>query len=197
MRSLSLHTSDGQQLAADIAESEGSAVGAVVLCHPHPLHGGNRFNVVVDALFTALPVAGFTTIRFDFRAAHDNGVGERLDVVAALDAVAGADLPLFVVGYSFGALVALTTDDLRVAAKVAVAAPLTPNVPEPTVPTLLLVPRHDQFCPPDTAAALVGAWSHTELDVVEDADHFLAGRTRWVAERSVTWLADRHRQLFS
>jgi alpha/beta superfamily hydrolase len=192
VRSLSLHTSDGQALAADIAEAEGPAIGAVVICHPHPLYGGNRFNVVVDALFTALPRAGFTTIRFDFRAVHADGVGERLDVVAALDAVAGTDLPLFVAGYSFGGLVALTTDDARIAAIVAVAAPLSPAVVAPKVPTLLLVPRHDQYCPPETATALVSTWAHAELDVVEDADHFLAGRTTWVAERTVAWLTDRH-----
>ncbi|MCU1504374.1 MAG: hypothetical protein JWM12_3728 [Ilumatobacteraceae bacterium] len=188
MRSLSLHTSDGQQLAADIGERDGDALGAVVLCHPHPLHGGNRFNIVVDALFTALPFAGFTTIRFDFRAAHDGGVGERLDVVAALDAVDGAPGPRFVVGYSFGALVALTATDERVAGIVAVAPPLTPQLEPPQVPTLVLSPRHDQFCPAETAAPIVAAWPRAEFEVVEDADHFLAGRTVTVAERTVAWL---------
>ena len=85
-----------------------------MLCHPHPQYGGNRYNTMVDTLFTALARAGFVTIRFDFRAAHDNGVGERLDVVAALDALGDRGVPYFVPGYSFGALVALTTTEAAI-----------------------------------------------------------------------------------
>ena len=63
MATTSLRTSDGHTLAADLATAEGEPRGAVVLCHPHPQYGGNRFNNVVDALFRALPPAGFTTLR--------------------------------------------------------------------------------------------------------------------------------------
>jgi len=192
VRSLSLHTSDGQRLAADVAEAEAEApIGGVVLCHPQPMYGGNRFNIVVDALFSALPPAGFTTLRFDFRSAHDGGIGERLDVRAALDALAGDGVPLFVVGYSFGAVVALTTNDPRTAGIVAVAPPLTPDVPAPTVPCLMLTPDHDQYCPPERASAIAGGWTGVEIEVVESADHFLAGRTAAVAQRSVAWLSGR------
>lgn len=162
-----------------------------MVCHPHPLYGGNRFNPVVEALFRALPRAGLTTIRFEFRANHDDGIGERLDVVAAIDAVAAGDAPVFVLGYSFGALVALATNDERIAGIVAVAPPLTPQVTAPTAPTLVLSARHDQFCPADTATAIVAAWPGAEFDVVESADHFLAGHAAAVAERSVAWLAGR------
>ena len=72
-----------------------------------------------------LPPAGFTTIRFDFRAAHDGGIAERLDVIAAVDAVADGGGPLFLAGYSFGAMVALATDDPRVTGIIAVAPPFT------------------------------------------------------------------------
>jgi alpha/beta superfamily hydrolase len=191
MRSLSLHTSDGQVLAGDLAEPDGVAVGGVVVCHPHPQYGGDRFNTVVDALFTALPRAGFTTVRFDFRSAYAEGIGERLDVVAALDALDDLAGPRFVAGYSFGAIVALTTHDPRVAAVVAVAPPLTADVAAPGAPTLVLSPRHDQFCPPDKAASIVGAWPAAELEPVEGADHFLVGQSAAVATRTVAWLGAR------
>ena len=75
MTSVQLTTSDGHNLAADIAVPTGTAdsadtLGGVVLCHPHPSYGGNRFNTVVEALFHSLPAAGFVTLRFDFRAEH-------------------------------------------------------------------------------------------------------------------------------
>ena len=186
-----LQTSDGHQLAADLAEAQGDRRGAVVVCHPHPLYGGNRFNNVVDALYGALPPAGFRTIRFDFRAAHDKGVGERLDVVAAIDAVAVDDVPLFVVGYSFGALVALATTDERARGIVAIAPPLSEASEPPAVPTLVLSPSHDQFCPADRAEPIVASWPQADFVAIESADHFLNGRTAVVAERTVAWLSAR------
>jgi alpha/beta superfamily hydrolase len=186
-----LQTADGQTLAADLADPAGDPRGGVVVCHPHPLYGGDRFHPVVDALFRALPAAGFRTLRFDFRAAHGGGVAERLDVVAALDALSGpesAGLPLYVAGYSFGALVALGTDDARIAGIVAIAPPLTSDTPAHAGPVLVLSPRHDQFCPPERAAAITAAWPATSVDAIEGADHFLVGAAAAVAGRTVAWL---------
>jgi alpha/beta superfamily hydrolase len=189
--SLTLRTADGQTLAADLAAPPGDVRGGVVVCHPHPLYGGNRFHPVVDALFRALPAAGFRTLRFDFRAAHDGGAAERLDLVAALDALSGGEppaRPLFVAGYSFGALVALTTDDERIAGVVAIAPPLTAEASVHDGAALVLSPRHDQFCPPERAAAITGSWPDTTVDAIEGADHFLVGAAAAVAERTVAWL---------
>ena len=195
MTSAQLTTSDGQVLSADLAVPPPGvdAVGAVVLCHPHPQHGGNRFDRVVTALFEALPPAGYAAVRFDFRREFADGVGARLDVVAALDHLgAGAELarvPHYVVGYSFGAVVALGTEDDRIAGIAAVAPPLAvAPVPTPRVPVLVLVPRHDQFSPPSLTAPIVATWPAASLQVIESADHFLAGHTRDVADRVVAWL---------
>ncbi|MFT3853078.1 MAG: hypothetical protein QM733_10115 [Ilumatobacteraceae bacterium] len=193
MRSLTLHTADGHALAADVAEATAPARGVAAVCHPHPLYGGNRFDDVVEALFDALPAAGFTTIRFDFRAAHDHGVGERLDAVTAIEAVTdGADhSPVVLAGYSFGALVALSTRDARIRAVVAVAPPLSAGAEPPTAPALVLSPAHDQFCAADAAAPIVAAWPDATAEAIPSADHFLAGRTGVVAERTVAWLTER------
>lgn len=194
-QTIRLTTSDGHGIEADITEPPGPVRGGAAVCHPHPLYGGNRHNPVVDAVFRALPDAGFRTLRFDFRADHGSGTAEVADVVAALDELErhGADEPLYVVGYSFGAAVALSTHDPRIAAIVAIAPPLgaMPIDIPPTVPLLVLAPRHDQYCPPDAAAPIVAGWPHAELEAVESADHFLAGRTGAVADRVVAWLAER------
>jgi len=190
VRSVQLITSDEVELDADIADAAGDQLGRVVVCHPHPLYGGDRHNVVVEALFAALPRAGFTTLRFDFRRGDGDGVAERLDVIAALDRLeTEAGGPLLVAGYSFGAAVALGTDDPRIAAIAAIAPPLTMmQVDPPGVTTLVLTPRHDQFTPPDDAGPIVADWAQAEFDVIESADHFLAGHASAVAARVTEWL---------
>jgi alpha/beta superfamily hydrolase len=191
-QTISLTTADDHTLAADVVEPVGDVVAGVVVCHPHPLYGGNRHNPVVDAVFRALPVAGFRALRFDFRADHGGGVAEVADVVAALDRLADdrPGEPLFLVGYSFGAAVSLRTADPRVRAIVAIAPPLAamPIDTPPAMPVLVLSPRHDQYCPPDVAAPIVAGWPQVELEPVESADHFLAGHTATVATRVIAWL---------
>ena len=142
VKTLVLETSDGHRLTADLAWPSGDVRGGVAICHPHPLHGGNRFNPVVDAVFKALPDAGFAAIRFDFRSDYDNGRGERLDVIAALDALSdelGDAVPLFAVGYSFGAMVTLTTVDERIGGRVVIAPPIVEPLAAPGSPVLALV----------------------------------------------------------
>ena len=172
---------------------------AAIICHPHPQYGGNRFNNVVTALFSALPPADVAALRFDFRAEFSGGAGERLDALAAIDDVAAAvpGVPIVALGYSFGAIIALGLDDARVTALGLVAPPLamTPDVTPPTVPTLVLVPAHDQFSPPSATEPIIADWrsrtsAPVDLEVVEMADHFLAGRTAYVAESTTTWILD-------
>ena len=52
--------------AYDLTEADDPWAGAVLL-HPHPDMGGDRYNNVVSALFEALPAAGVTALRFDFK----------------------------------------------------------------------------------------------------------------------------------
>jgi pimeloyl-ACP methyl ester carboxylesterase len=61
----------------------------------------------------------------------------------------------------------------------------------PAVPALLLTPRHDQFCPPASATRIAADWASVEVEVIEGADHFLAGHTGHVAARTIEWLTAR------
>jgi alpha/beta superfamily hydrolase len=170
---------------------------AGIICHPHPLFGGDRFNHVVTALFDALPTAGIAALRFDFRSEFSGGPGERLDAIAAIDEVAAAvpGVPIVALGYSFGALIALGLGDDRVAALVLVAPPLAmgPQTAAPSVPALVLTPRHDQFSPPATSDPIVEAWAEhgavVQHHTIEMADHSLVGHVKTVTAEIVTWLA--------
>ena len=90
-------------------------VGAAVVCHPHPQHGGTMHNKVAHTLARAFVRSGFETLRFNFRGTeasegqYDDGIGELDDALAALDWMrerrpAG---PLWLAGFSFGAAIAI------------------------------------------------------------------------------------------
>ncbi|MDA3041285.1 MAG: alpha/beta hydrolase [Actinomycetota bacterium] len=195
--SLALHTSDGLELAAEIAQPAGTPPRSLmVLCHPHPQYGGNMHATVIDWLFRQLPVHDVALLRFNFRGvpgsggSHDEGVGERLDVRAAIDELGGRwpDLPLIVGGWSFGADVSLAVDHPRHSGWFSVAPPLAvvrvSDMVAPTDPRpkLLAVPEHDQFNPPAKAATTTESWTSTLIEVVPNADHFLAGGLSRVLE---------------
>ena len=186
---IQLRTSDGLALEGELGLPD-EPWAAAVLLHPHPQHGGNMRSIVPGTLFSALPGEGVAVLRFNFRGvegsdgSYDEGVGERADVVAAIDALAPITegLPLVLAGWSFGADTSLAVGDDRVAGWCAVAAPLRVVKLEDMVagadprPKLLIVPEHDQFRPPESAREATEGWANCHIEVVPGADHFLVGR---------------------
>src|SRR4030042_2784931 len=127
--------SDGLRIEGILHRPAGASLyGAVAVCHPHPLYGGDMGNSVVVAICNGLVAEGMGALRFNFRGvggsegSFGGGGEERGDVRAALDylegeqAVDGGRIGL--AGYSFGALVALAAVDERVRGVAAVSPPL-------------------------------------------------------------------------
>lgn len=86
----------------------------VVICHPHPVHGGTMDNKVVTTLMRTYRDLGIHVLRFNFRGvgksegSFDNAVGELDDLLAAVDWVK-QQLPqasLLLAGFSFGSSIA-------------------------------------------------------------------------------------------
>jgi uncharacterized protein len=202
-RDLQLTTADGLRLEAEVVVPEG-AIAAVVLAHPHPAQGGSMRSLVTSELFRAAPDAGMAALRFNFRGvegsegSHAGGAEEHHDVEAAIGELTdlAPGLPLVLSGWSFGADVALTVVDPRLAAWFLVAPPLRVVPLEAMAaahdprPKRLAVGEHDPFRPPAAASQLTEGWVNTEVVTVAGADHFFAGRTARLAEL-LTELAER------
>lgn len=170
---------------ADVA-----VVGAIVVCHPHPQHGGTMHNKVAHTLARAFVRMGFAALRFNFRGTgtsegkFDEGVGEIEDAKAAQTwmRVEYGDGPLWLGGFSFGAAVAV---------KVAFESPpnglisIAPAVgqfaheigEQPDCPWLIVQGDQDELVDiADTIEWVNSMRPGPELLVMTGAEHFFHGR---------------------
>lgn len=183
-------SADGVLLEGERTLVEGARVAAV-LCHPHPQYGGSMRAGVIGDLFRALAERGVSTLRFNFRGVERSGGGweegraERGDVAAAVEALSAvipADMPLVLVGWSFGADMALSVADARVAGWCAIAPPLHYATDLDTVaaderPKHLVLGERDDLVPAPRVAETTASWTATTYEVVPGATHFFIGRS--------------------
>jgi len=199
---LTIRVPDGPALEARLGPVT-DPKGGFVVCHPHPLYGGDMDNPVVIRATEVARAAGHATLRFNFRGAggsegvHDKGRGEPEDVRAAMAALA-THLPagsrVGVMGYSFGAAMA--------------ARATRPSVPEAPLGLiapplgmydfeflqagpgrlLLVAGTADPYCPVEALHRLAARTSAEER-IIEGADHFFFGKLYPLGEAIGAWLA--------
>ncbi len=189
-------------------EAEASTVtqpsAAAVICHPHPLYGGNMYNNVVGGLFDALTSAGVAALRFNFRGvgrstgSHGDGVGERADIEAAVAAMAERhpDLPLLLCGYSFGADVSLAVTSPRISGWFVVAPPLRvipvadmAAGPDPR-PKHITSGTADDFRPADRLPEATEGWQNLTVTPVPGANHFFTTGMDQVTAAAISFVSD-------
>lgn len=171
----------------------------VVVCHPHPLMGGDLHNNVVVGICHQLAQIGIASLSFNFRGVgasqgiHDYGHGEVDDTLEAVKYLASQDRiqndNLGLVGYSFGAGIAMKAALLSHLSKaVCLVARATIDIDydvgqRPDLPVLFVLGSLDksmnqnQFMDLDTKLAIP-----PELQIVSGADHFFVGHERQVGE---------------
>jgi alpha/beta superfamily hydrolase len=154
----------------------------VVVCHPHPLYGGDMDNNVVLAACEALAGRGVAALRFNFRGvggsegAFDDGRGERDDVRAALAHL--ATLPEIdakragLIGYSFGAMMAAEAASGALRSLALISPPVASADLRVAwgCPALLLAGDMDSQAPADRLQVIAGA-AGVETQIFEGADH--------------------------
>ena len=182
---------------------EPAARTGVVVCHPHPLYGGEMHNNVVEAMALSLRRAGHATLRFNFRGvggssgAHGDGIAEIEDVKGAVSCLLERQAfeTVIVAGYSFGAMVGLRAgaDDPRVATLIGVAFPIATRdasfLQSVTKPKLLVSGDRDDHSPVPALEALCARLPEPkQLVIVNGADHFFRGREILVADAALRFI---------
>ncbi|MEJ2383824.1 MAG: alpha/beta hydrolase [Xanthomonadales bacterium] len=102
------------ECATDVPEPGKARRATVIICHPHPEHGGTMHNKVVTITERSMRELGLRTVRFNFRGVglsegqFDDGYGETDDLFAVTEWVRRTrpEDSLWLAGFSFGAYVA-------------------------------------------------------------------------------------------
>jgi uncharacterized protein len=205
MATVRFRTSDGVLLEGELRPAEGTPNGTAVLCHAHPSFGGSKDHPVLWAIRNHLAVRrGLHVLAFNFRGTmgsegtHGGGQPELADVDGAITRVREeGDGPTAVVGWSFGANVALrhAVRDDRVAALTLVALPLGPgavsDLPPPPpaealqrlrAPVLLVGGSLDRLTSVNELQALADRIPRARLLVLPGTGHYFERREAELAE---------------
>jgi alpha/beta superfamily hydrolase len=178
------------ECVADVPEASDERPATVVICHPHPLHGGTMHNKVVTILERSLRELGLRTIRFNFRGAgesegeHDEGYGETDDLFAVIEWVRRTrpNDALWLAGFSFGAYITQrAAQNLSLGQLISVAPPVDryeyPQLQHPNCPWLVVQGDEDEVVLLDDVARWVEKLDpQPEFIVMEQAGHFFHRR---------------------
>lgn len=170
--------------------SDADRTGTVVVCHPHPQHGGTLHNKVAHTLARAFVRIGFAALRFNFRGTEkseghfDEGVGELDDALAAIDWMRARQpgTGLWLAGFSFGAAIAVRAAVERNVDGLVSVAPAVSRFAsglqtQPQCPWLIVQGDEDELVGvEETIEWLNGLQPGPELLVLAGAEHFFHGR---------------------
>ena len=207
--------SDGRKLEGIMSyDEDADDPPALLLCPPHPHLGGDMENNVITTLGNVLAEKGFVTLRFNYR-----GVGKsesEFDNIADkynywenvlnnddyADALADATSALgylesaidanrsFVVGYSFGAVVAmmLSLKNVNVRAFVLISTPFgrfDPALLSDCIKPKLIICADNDFASSieNVKKGMLNIPDPKGLEIFENCDHFYIDKERIIADK--------------
>lgn len=199
---VSFPSRSGLMLEGLLSEVKEKGRGWIILCHPHPQYGGDMHNNVVQALQSSFATRGFSTLRFNLRGVgrsegvYGEGTGELDDVRGAVDFVTeGAHIPVYLIGYSFGAYVGMkgVLADERVEALCCVSPPVYfydfAFLREDERPKLIVAGDRDFVCPLQKLEEFFLSLPQPKLlHIVPGADHFWWGFEGYLAAQVTDFL---------
>jgi alpha/beta superfamily hydrolase len=184
--------------------TDAAPISAVVVCHPHPQHGGTMHNKVAHTLARTFLRMGFAVLRFNFRGTEqsegqfDDGVGELDDALTALNWLRKQHpkVPLWLAGFSFGAAIAVRAATLVEVAGLVSVAPAVTRVAggldgQPACPWLVVQGDEDELVDvDDTIDWLNSLQPGPELQVFDGVEHFFHGRLIDLREAVTTFVEE-------
>lgn len=161
----------------------------VVATHPHPLYGGDMYNLVVESIVHVYNMKGYSTLKFNFRGVggscgvYDDGVGEQKDVLAALSFLSDMGMDrIDLAGYSFGAWVNahVVQKDTAVNQMIMVSPPVGfmdfTSVSRMNCLKFVVTGNRDEIAPAEKVKKMITSWNpDARFDIIDGADHFYGG----------------------
>ncbi len=178
------------ECATDVPEPDCERPATIIICHPHPLHGGTMHNKVVTIMERSMRELGLRTVRFNFRGVgesegeHDDGYGETDDLFTVAEWVRRTrpEDSLWLGGFSFGSYITLRAAlNLDIGQLISIAPPTDRYafdcISHPDCPWLVIQGDEDDVVNIDSVRAWVDCISpHPDLIVMEEAGHFFHRR---------------------
>lgn len=178
------------RLEGTLRVPDATPTASVVIAHPLPTHGGSMRNPLMAYLARSAAEHGWYALRFNFRGVGasagtwSGGRDEHEDLAAAVAhaRALAPDLPLGVVGFSFGALTTLRWIERggRADAYVLLGLPLRsergePRADMPAVPdgALIVNGELDAF---GAASEIREAYPRANVVEIAGSDHFFMGK---------------------
>jgi alpha/beta superfamily hydrolase len=161
----------------------------VVVTHPHPLYGGDMYNLVVETIVHVYSIKGYSTLKFNFRGVggsqgtYDDGHGEQKDVLAALSFLGDMGMEqIDLAGYSFGAWVNAhaVQEDVAVKNMVMISPPAGfmdfSTIGPMERLKLVVTGSRDDIAPADVVKQMCSVWNpNARFVVIDGVDHFYGG----------------------
>jgi len=180
----------GRLEAVHESPADSDPVATVVVCHPHPQHGGTLHNKVAHTLARTFVRMGFASLRFNFRGTEqsegsfDEGVGELDDALATIEWMRERHpgRSLWLAGFSFGAAIAVRAAAVEQVDGLVSVAPAVQRFAagldnQPDCPWLIVQGDEDELVTVDeTIDWMNGLQPGPALLVLEGAEHFFHGR---------------------
>lgn len=163
----------------------------VVICHPHPLHGGSMKNKVVTTVARSVRDLGICSLRFNFRGVgssageYDEGRGEAEDLLAILAWIRkqAPHIGMVVAGFSFGAYVSYrVASQTDLTALILLAPPVHHYdfimLPQPRCNCLVIQGEDDEIVPPEAVYTWLSKQPKTTTKLIRFAQtgHFFHGK---------------------
>jgi len=178
-------------------------LGSVVVCHPHPQHGGTMHKKVSHTLARTFVKLGYAALRFNFRGTqnsegeYDDGVGELDDALAAITWMRTRNYgtKLWIAGFSFGAAVAIDAAVDNVVDGVVSVAPSITRLASGLLvqlecPWLIVQGDQDKLIDIEKTIEWVNSLlPGPELLIISNAEHFFHGKLVELREAVIGFVA--------
>ncbi|WP_438456292.1 alpha/beta hydrolase [Wolbachia endosymbiont of Kerria lacca] len=184
-------------------QSKDANAPVVLILHHNPQYGGSMDSKIIHTIYESFIDNNFSALTINFRGVgkstgtFDKGIGELTDAAVAIDWLQehnSNNVPIWIVGFSFGAWVAmqLTMRRPEIVSFVALSLPATKYdfsflSPCP-VPGLIIQSNNDTISEEsdvtELAQRLINSVknNHMEYHIVDDTNHFLRDKEEEVAQ---------------